>query len=156
MLRSTKANINDENESGKRSTSDNFRPPVSSMDPVYFKLLVPDNVAGIIIGKSGESIVKLQKRCRCRILFSQPRDFYLGTSDRVCVLQGESYEVIYVAVCLILKQWFSTVEVSLAYFRAISSVFEAQILTTLNHISILLGYPCERKSCCNTLIFNWK
>lgn len=114
MFRNTQAKNVDKEKSEKRPPSNDVYPPVSSVDTVYFKLLVPDNIAGIIIGKSGESIVKLQNRCRCRILFSQPRDFYLGTSDRVCVLQGESYKVISLAVGLILKQWFYAVDVSFA------------------------------------------
>lgn len=101
---------NEEGLTAKRLQSD-LCPTVSSSG-VFFKLLLPNNIAGIIIGKSGESIAKLQKQCRCRIMLSQPRDFYLGTSDRVCVLQGENYDNIKLAVCLILKKYFYATGVS--------------------------------------------
>jgi len=72
--------------------------------PAFLKLLVSDNIAGRIIGKSGESILKLQKQCRCRIKLSQTREFFPGTSDRVCLMQGDNYDNLKLAVGLILKR----------------------------------------------------
>jgi len=69
------------------------------------KMLVTNNVAGSIIGKSGETILKLQRNCSCRIKLSQARDFFPGTSDRVCLLQGENIESIRQAVEQILEKF---------------------------------------------------
>jgi len=53
------------------------------------KLLVSNNVAGSIIGRSGQTISELQKQSSTRIKLSQSGDFYPGTQDRVCLVQGE-------------------------------------------------------------------
>jgi hypothetical protein len=78
------------------------------------KLLVTNNVAGSIIGKSGETILKLQRDCGCRVKLSQAHDFFPGTSDRVCLLQGESISSVKQAIGLILKK-FRDVRVSAAF-----------------------------------------
>lgn len=55
---------------------------------VSVKLLVSNNVAGSIIGRSGQTISELQARSSARIKLSQAGDCYPGTSDRVCLVQG--------------------------------------------------------------------
>eukprot|EP00590_Aulacoseira_subarctica_P002282 CAMPEP_0172417850 /NCGR_PEP_ID=MMETSP1064-20121228/4336_1 /TAXON_ID=202472 /ORGANISM="Aulacoseira subarctica , Strain CCAP 1002/5" /LENGTH=433 /DNA_ID=CAMNT_0013156387 /DNA_START=702 /DNA_END=2007 /DNA_ORIENTATION=+ len=79
--------------------------PFSAASSVFFKMLIPNNIAGIIIGKSGESIITLQRKCQCRIKLSQPHDFYPGTLDRVCVLQGVNYESLKLPIMLILRKY---------------------------------------------------
>lgn len=57
--------------------------------PAAIKLLVSNNVAGSIIGRSGQTISELQKQSSTRIKLSQTGDYYPGTQDRVCLIQGE-------------------------------------------------------------------
>jgi hypothetical protein len=53
------------------------------------KLLVSNNVAGSIIGRAGATICELQNQSETRIKLSQTGDYYPGTQDRVCLVQGE-------------------------------------------------------------------
>jgi RNA-binding protein Nova len=56
--------------------------------PSAIKLLVSNNVAGSIIGRSGQTISDLQSQSGSRIKLSQTDDYYPGTQDRVCLVQG--------------------------------------------------------------------
>ena len=67
------------------------------------KMLVSNNVAGSIIGRSGQSISELQAQSSSRIKLSQAGDFYPGTSDRVCLIQGDQAQV-KSAIKLIIKR----------------------------------------------------
>lgn len=55
---------------------------------IVLKMLVPNNTAGLIIGKGGQSVVKLQAETGARIKLSQNREFFPGTQDRVIMMQG--------------------------------------------------------------------
>ena len=57
--------------------------------PSAIKILVSNNVAGSIIGRSGQTISELQTQSSARIKLSQTGDFYPGTQDRVCLVQGQ-------------------------------------------------------------------
>jgi len=57
------------------------------------KLLVSNNVAGSIIGRSGQTIIELQSQSSTRIKLSQSGDYYPGTQDRVCLIQGNPENV---------------------------------------------------------------
>lgn len=57
------------------------------------KLLVSNNVAGSIIGRQGQTINELQSQSSTRIKLSQAGDYYPGTQDRVCLVQGETEAV---------------------------------------------------------------
>ena len=57
--------------------------------PSAIKLLVSNNVAGSIIGRQGQTISELQTQSSARIKLSQSGDFYPGTQDRVCLIQGK-------------------------------------------------------------------
>ena len=70
---------------------------------VSVKMLVSNNVAGSIIGRSGQSISELQAQSSSRIKLSQAGDFYPGTSDRVCLIQGDQAQV-KAAISLIIKR----------------------------------------------------
>ena len=70
---------------------------------VSLKMLVSNNVAGSIIGRSGQSISELQSQSSSRIKLSQAGDFYPGTSDRVCLIQGDQTQV-KSAISLIIKR----------------------------------------------------
>ena len=55
---------------------------------VALKLLVSNSASGLIIGRSGSTISELQAKSLTRIKLSQGGDYYPGTSDRVCLIQG--------------------------------------------------------------------
>ncbi|XP_009945249.1 PREDICTED: RNA-binding protein Nova-1 [Leptosomus discolor] len=58
-------------------------------DGQYFlKVLIPSYAAGSIIGKGGQTIVQLQKETGATIKLSKSKDFYPGTTERVCLIQG--------------------------------------------------------------------
>ncbi|NP_001353323.1 RNA-binding protein Nova-1 isoform 8 [Homo sapiens] len=61
----------------------------SREDGQYFlKVLIPSYAAGSIIGKGGQTIVQLQKETGATIKLSKSKDFYPGTTERVCLIQG--------------------------------------------------------------------
>lgn len=51
-------------------------------------MLIPSYAAGSIIGKGGQTIVQLQKETGATIKLSKSKDFYPGTTERVCLVQG--------------------------------------------------------------------
>jgi KH domain len=67
------------------------------------KLLVSNNVAGSIIGRAGQTISELQTQSSARIKLSQTGDYYPGTQDRVCLVQG-NIENVKLAVQLLLER----------------------------------------------------
>ena len=74
--------------------------------PAAIKLLVSNNVAGSIIGRSGQSISDLQVQSVTRIKLSQSNDYYPGTQDRVCLVQGQP-ENVKTAVSLLLTRLYA-------------------------------------------------
>lgn len=73
------------------------------------KILVSNNVAGFIIGRAGQTISELQAHSQTRIKLSQSGDFYPGTQDRVCLIQGEPASV-KVALQLLLDRLYKLQE----------------------------------------------
>lgn len=69
------------------------------------KLLVSNNMAGSIIGRAGQTISDLQTQSSARIKLSQTGDFYPGTQDRVCLVQGR-LDNVKKAVELLLERLF--------------------------------------------------
>lgn len=61
--------------------------------PAAMKLLVSNNVAGSVIGRQGQTISELQQKSSTRIKLSQTGDYYPGTQDRVCLVQGDQVNV---------------------------------------------------------------
>lgn len=57
--------------------------------PAAIKLLVSNNVAGSIIGRQGQTISEFQTKSSTRIKLSQTGDYFPGTQERVCLVQGE-------------------------------------------------------------------
>ncbi|KAH9279089.1 RNA-binding protein Nova-1 [Echinococcus granulosus] len=57
-------------------------------DTIYLKVLVPSIAAGAIIGKNGEAIGQMQRETGAKIKLSKLNDFYPGTTERVCLIQG--------------------------------------------------------------------
>lgn len=62
--------------------------PVLNQLLVALKILVSNSASGLIIGRSGSTISDLQAKSQTRIKLSQGGDYYPGTSDRVCLVQG--------------------------------------------------------------------
>lgn len=52
------------------------------------KILVSNGVAGSIIGKGGSTISELQNLTGCRIKLSNSGEYYPGTNERICLVQG--------------------------------------------------------------------
>jgi RNA-binding protein Nova len=73
--------------------------------PSAIKILVSNNVAGSIIGRSGQTISELQTQSSARIKLSQTGDYYPGTQDRVCLVQGQ-LENVKLAARLLLERLF--------------------------------------------------
>jgi RNA-binding protein Nova len=69
------------------------------------KLMVSNNVAGAIIGRAGQTISDLQTQSSARIKLSQAGDYYPGTQDRVCLVQGQLGTVKH-AVKLLLERFY--------------------------------------------------
>jgi predicted RNA-binding protein YlqC (UPF0109 family) len=69
------------------------------------KLLVSNNVAGSIIGRLGQTISELQTQSSARIKLSQTGDYYPGTQDRVCLVQGQ-LSTVKLAVKLLLERFY--------------------------------------------------
>mmetsp|Transcript_29850 Transcript_29850/g.71741 ORF Transcript_29850/g.71741 Transcript_29850/m.71741 type:complete len:643 (+) Transcript_29850:195-2123(+) len=77
--------------------------------PSAIKLLVSNNVAGSIIGRAGQTISEMQSRSSARIKLSQTGDYYPGTQDRVCLVQGK-LENVKSAVGILLKRLYKLQE----------------------------------------------
>lgn len=71
---------------------------------ISLKILLSKNVAGSIIGKSGDAIARAQRNSLCRIKLSQSCSFFPGTTDRVCLLQGEQKQHVNDAVHAVLEK----------------------------------------------------
>jgi RNA-binding protein Nova len=65
----------------------------SPQSQVSLKLLLSNAAAGLIIGRSGSTISDLQAKSLTRIKLSQGGDYFPGTSDRVCLIQGSLQNV---------------------------------------------------------------
>ena len=74
---------------------------------VAIKILVSNNASGSIIGRSGKTISELQEKSHSRIKLSQGGDYYPGTIDRVCLIQGPLTNV-NVAIELVLSKLTDT------------------------------------------------
>jgi len=61
----------------------------SAPDDKFLKILVSNNTAGCIIGKSGQAIAELQQSTSCRIKISQSGDYFPGTNERVCLIAAK-------------------------------------------------------------------
>jgi polyribonucleotide nucleotidyltransferase len=83
---------------------------------VFLKMLVPENIAGAVIGKAGATIAELQEESGARIKVSQASDFYPGSSDRTIVLSGFLENVIKGQVLI----WQKISEVSVCFISFIS------------------------------------
>uniref|UniRef100_A0A667ZUN5 K Homology domain-containing protein n=1 Tax=Myripristis murdjan TaxID=586833 RepID=A0A667ZUN5_9TELE len=76
------------NTGGKRSDGDAGSTSGFEEGEYFLKVLIPSYAAGSIIGKGGQTIVQLQKETGATIKLSKSKDFYPGTTERVCLIQG--------------------------------------------------------------------
>lgn len=81
-------------------------PVDESSFPAAIKMLVSNNMAGSIIGRSGQTISDLQSQSSTRIKLSQTGDYFPGTQDRVCLVQGQPDNV-KIAMSLLLSRLFT-------------------------------------------------
>lgn len=72
---------------------------------ITIKLLVSNNMAGSIIGRSGETISELQEQSSARVKLGQSGDYYPGTSERACLVHG-SLDNVKKAATLILSKLY--------------------------------------------------
>uniref|UniRef100_A0A4W6CYV0 K Homology domain-containing protein n=1 Tax=Lates calcarifer TaxID=8187 RepID=A0A4W6CYV0_LATCA len=76
------------NTGGKNSDGDAGSCSGFEEGEYFLKVLIPSYAAGSIIGKGGQTIVQLQKETGATIKLSKSKDFYPGTTERVCLIQG--------------------------------------------------------------------
>ncbi len=65
------------------STSDSGSMFGTASDALYFKILCPLSITGLIIGRGGSIINQLNNTCGARIRLSQNHEYFPGTQDRV-------------------------------------------------------------------------
>lgn len=58
-------------------------------------MLVPKAAVGVVIGKGGDMIKKIQNETGCRVQFQQARDE--GPGDRRCFLSGNPKQIEHVS-----------------------------------------------------------
>ena len=58
------------------------------------KTMVPNHIAGSIIGKKGQTIQILQEQTGAKLKLSSANEFYPGTSERVVVILGELHQIL--------------------------------------------------------------
>lgn len=56
--------------------------------------MVPNHIAGSIIGKKGQTIALMQEQTGARIKLSASSEFYPGTAERVVVILGELHQIL--------------------------------------------------------------
>lgn len=69
----------------------NYRGPQGGSGGESIDILVPQIAVGVVIGKGGDMIRKIQAETGCRLQFLQSNSE--GPSDRQCVIQGSKQEV---------------------------------------------------------------
>jgi hypothetical protein len=68
-------------------------PQLSTGETLYFKILVPNNIIGSIIGKGGSCVNGMMVITGSKIRVSQNHEFFPETDDRVIVISGASENV---------------------------------------------------------------
>uniref|UniRef100_A0A8C6LMC4 NOVA alternative splicing regulator 2 n=1 Tax=Nothobranchius furzeri TaxID=105023 RepID=A0A8C6LMC4_NOTFU len=83
----TEASSTKRTNTGDRCSTRSTKAPPEEGE-YFLKVLIPSYAAGSIIGKGGQTIVQLQKETGATIKLSKSKDFYPGTTERVCLIQG--------------------------------------------------------------------
>lgn len=71
----------------------NKRANYSGKSPML-KTMVPNHIAGSIIGKKGQTIAVMQEQTGAKIKLSSSSEFYPGTAERVVVIIGELHQIL--------------------------------------------------------------
>lgn len=58
------------------------------------KTMVPNHIAGSIIGKKGQTIAVMQEQTGAKIKLSSNNEFYPGTAERVVIIIGELHQIL--------------------------------------------------------------
>ncbi|CAE1327495.1 NOVA [Acanthosepion pharaonis] len=74
--------------SGEVYTCDYKAGDTGAAGAISLKILVPNAVAGAIIGKGGETIARVQSEAGAKLKMSKSNNFYPGTTERVCLITG--------------------------------------------------------------------
>ena len=131
-------------------------PSTSRASIVYMKLLVPDRLAGAIIGKGGSGIVELETQTGCSLRLSASGVYFHGTSERVMVVSAQDAAA-YEAVIPVLVERLNGPPAAYAFSDAaadqspssIASVVIMRLVLTNTACSFLIGKGGETiKSLC--------
>eukprot|EP01039_Chlorochromonas_danica_P008718 gene8719-9608_t len=57
-------------------------------ETLYFKVLCPQSITGLIIGRGGSIINQINASCGAKIKLSQNHEFFPGSTDRILLLSG--------------------------------------------------------------------
>eukprot|EP00930_Biecheleria_cincta_P023232 TRINITY_DN16817_c0_g3_i2.p1 TRINITY_DN16817_c0_g3~~TRINITY_DN16817_c0_g3_i2.p1 ORF type:complete len:969 (+),score=241.26 TRINITY_DN16817_c0_g3_i2:83-2989(+) len=71
--------------------------------PNFCKLLVPNHIAGALIGKEGTMAGEIELLSKCKMQISGPKAFFPGTHDRVCIIGGPTTDGLTLAVSRIVE-----------------------------------------------------
>lgn len=64
----------------------------------YAKFLVPDHVAGALIGKSGIMVGEIELVSKCSLQLSGPKKYFPGTVERICIVGGQCVQDLNIAM----------------------------------------------------------
>lgn len=80
--------------------------PTLSQPIVTLKLLLSNNMAGSVIGRSGQTVKELQTKSSSKIRLGQSGDYFPGSSDRVCLIHGP-LDNVKSAIALVLEKLYN-------------------------------------------------
>jgi len=72
--------------------------------PCFCKFLVPNHIAGALIGKEGTMIGEIELLSKCRMQISGAKAHFPGTQDRICIVGGHDQERLKSAMTLIIQK----------------------------------------------------
>ena len=75
------------------SSSSNDPDPDADLE-MFLKVLIPNPIAGLLIGKQGVTINTMTESSGCRIRLSGNNTFYPGTNERLVLLSGTKSAII--------------------------------------------------------------
>lgn len=58
---------------------------VGEEETLYFKVLCPQSITGLIIGRGGSIINQINASCGAKIKLSQNHEFFPGSQDRILI-----------------------------------------------------------------------
>jgi hypothetical protein len=124
---------------GKHSRMDEYGKVVLD-GPCFLKMLMPNHIAGALIGKEGIMIGEIVMRTRCQMQISEVDNFFPGTTDRIVVMGGT------------MKDLEKCIQLSLRRLKEVSGKSErkdkSQLLTKLavpsSAVSGLIGHQGDK------------